>query len=95
MKRILVLALIAALGASGADAQSCKDAMGKVTKCQPAAPTAKPADVKSDMAAAKTSAAMDTRADGMPSVAHAPVCKVGKPCGKTCVSKNTVCRKPA
>lgn len=66
----------------------CKDAKGKFMKCPPA-------DVKSDMAAAKTSAATDTKADGMPSVAHAPVCKVGKPCGRSCIAKDKVCHKPA
>ena len=88
MTRILALAFILAISAGVADAKSCKGATGKFVKCPPA-------DVKGDMSAAKTSAAEDTKAAGMPSAAHAPVCKVGKPCGKSCISKDKVCHKPA
>ena len=28
-----------------------------------------------------------------PTVAHSPVCKVGKPCGNSCIAKNKVCHK--
>jgi hypothetical protein len=30
-----------------------------------------------------------------PPPAAAPMCKVGKPCGKSCIAKDKVCHKPA
>jgi hypothetical protein len=29
----------------------------------------------------------------MPSASQAPVCKTGKPCGKSCIAKDKVCHK--
>jgi hypothetical protein len=86
MNRILTLALLLALSAGAADAKSCKDAKGKFTKCPPAA--AKMASPAKPMAA-MTSSQMAAMTPG----SKAPVCKVGKPCGKSCISKDKVCHK--
>jgi len=91
MHRLAIIALVLAV-AGGAYAAPCRDpASGKFVKCQTAgAPAAAPAPSMED---AKSDAAADTRADGMPSASKAPVCKVGKPCGKSCIAKDKVCHK--
>lgn len=75
--------------ASAATAARCVDAKGKSIKCDVKATEAK----RDAMADAKSDAAADARADGMPSASKAPVCKVGKPCGKSCIPKDKVCHK--
>lgn len=62
--------------ASAADAASCKDPKThKFVKCPPPA-------VATNSSPAPAAAA---------AAAGAPKCKVGKPCGKTCIAKNKVC----
>lgn len=85
MNRILTLAILLALSAGVADAKSCKDAKGKFTKCPPAAAKMSPAKPMAAMSPSEM-AAMNTGS-------KAPVCKVGKPCGKSCISKDKVCHK--
>ena len=85
MNRALILIAVLAMAAGSADAKSCKDAKGKFTKCPPAA---------ARMSRAKPMAAMSS--SQMASIntgSRAPVCRVGKPCGKSCISKDKVCHK--
>jgi hypothetical protein len=108
MHLLATITILLALAATSAQAAKCKDDKGKLTRCPavaaaPAEPVrckdpqgkfikcdAKAADAMTD---AKSDAAADTRADGMPSVSKAPVCKTGKPCGKACIAKDRICHK--
>jgi hypothetical protein len=94
MNRLAAITLVLALAAGTVHARQCRDTTGKFTKCPPsAAAKAAPLAASPTMADAKSDAAADTRADGMPSASKAPVCKVGKPCGKSCIAKDKVCHK--
>ena len=84
--RILIVALAFALAAGASDAKSCKDPKtGQFVKCAASATSS----------AANTAATTTTSAAGSAasSMAGAPHCKTGKPCGGSCIAKNKVCHK--
>ena len=84
MNRVLALAIMLALSAGAADAKACRDARGKFTKCPPAS---------SSLAVNKRGDVLAINPRGDTLAIKSPVCKVGKPCGKSCISKDKVCHK--
>ena len=104
---VAALSLTFAPAAFGKPAQ-CRDVKGHFTACPAAAP-ASPAPAKGDACRdnnghfAKCSAVASnapTTSGGsmggrsMPSMSGGhPVCKIGKPCGNSCISKEKVCHK--
>ena len=80
MKRILMIAVILAMGAGVADAKSCKDpTTHKFIKCPTVA--AAPA-APSTMSSMKPS-----------STSKAPHCVKGKACGNSCIAVKDICHK--
>jgi hypothetical protein len=84
MKRTLILAAVLAMAfGSIADAKSCRDAKGKLTRCPPAGST---------LAVDRGHALAVDRQHDL-AVTVAPHCKKGKPCGRSCIAVSKVCHK--
>ena len=87
MRSILLAAAALSLAvtpAAFAKSTACRDAHGKFAKC-PAVSTGPTA-----------SAGTSTAGGGISHMAATggnPVCKIGKPCGHSCISKDKVCHK--
>ena len=88
MRSILLAAAALSLAftpAALAKSAPCRDAKGHFAKCPPAS-------------TAPTTASTGTSTTGagmshMGATSGSPVCKIGKPCGHSCISKDKVCHK--